>query len=171
MRSKLGAGILAGILAALPYGLILSVATSPMDMGSSESMSMGNSTAMGEREPMLMMVADMVRSDSFAIAWTLLLFGGALMGALFGVLLGSRSAGLPTWLLWGVLYGAVWWMAAGLVLMPIVLGMPAFSPLTTAAMRGGAMVSLGAYLLSGAILGVVFALLRPASRPPLRTTG
>jgi hypothetical protein len=170
MRSKLGAGILAGILAAIPYGLILSIATSPMDMASSESMTMGNSTAMAGR-PMLMMVADMVRSDSLAVAWIVLLLGGALMGALFGVLLGSRPAGFSAWLLRGVLYGAVWWIAAGLVLMPIVLGMPAFTPLTSAAMRGSAMVGLGAYLLSGGILGGAFALLRRASRSSPRTAG
>ena len=169
MRSKLGAGILAGILAALPYGLIMSIVTTPMNMPDQESLTMGGSMAMGGQEPMLMMVADMVRSDSFAVAWTLLLFGGALMGVLFGVLLGRRSTSFPIWLLWGTLYGAAWWIAAGLVLMPIVLGMPAFAPLTTAAMRGGAMVSLGAYLLSGLILGGAFVLLRPASSS-LRTT-
>jgi hypothetical protein len=171
MRSKLGAGILAGILAALPYGLIMSIVTTPMNMPDPESLTMGGSMAMGEQDPMIMMVADMVRSDSVVVAWTLLLLGGALMGVLFGVLLGRRSASLPIWLLWGALYGAAWWIAAGLVLMPIVLGMPAFAPLTTAAMRGGTMVSLGAYLLSGAVLGVAFALLRPASSSSLRTTG
>ena len=169
MRSKLGAGILAGILAALPYGLILSIATSPMDMPGPGSMTMEDSMAMGEREPMIMMVADMVRSDSLAVAWTLLVLGGALMGAFFGVLFGSRPARLPTWLLRGAVYGAAWWVAAGLVLMPVVSGMPAFSPLTTAAMRGGAIVSLGAYVVSGAILGGAFALL--ASRSSPRTTG
>jgi hypothetical protein len=171
MRSKLGAGILAGILAALPYGLIMSIVTTPMNMPDSESLTMGGSMAMGEQDPMIMMVADMVGSDSVVVAWALLLFGGALMGVLFGVLLGRRSASLPIWLLWGALYGAAWWIAAGLVLMPIVLGMPAFAPLTTAAMRSGAMVSLGAYLLSGAVLGGAFALLRPASSSSLRTTG
>ena len=44
--------------------------------------------------------------------------------------------------------------------MPILLGMPAFSPVTAATMRGGATVSLVAYLFSGVILGGVFALLR-----------
>lgn len=160
MRSKLGAGILAGILAALPYGLIMSIVTSPMDMRSPESMTMGGSMAMGDREPMIMMVAHMVRSDSLGVAWIVLLLGGALMGGLFGVLLGNRPARLGAWLVWGGLYGAVWWIAGSLVLMPVVLGMPAFSPLTTATMRGGATVSLLAYLFSGVILGGVFALLR-----------
>jgi hypothetical protein len=134
-------------------------------------MGTGGSTGTGEREPLIMMVADMVGSESLVVAWTLLLFGGALMGVLFGVLLGRRSASLPIWLLWGALYGAAWWIAAGLVLMPVVLGMPAFAPLTTAAMRDGAMVGLGAYLLSGLILGGAFALLRPASPSSPRTTG
>lgn len=166
MRSKLGAGILAGILAALPYGLIMSIVTSPMGMQSPESTAMGGSMAMGDPEPMIMMVAHMVRSDSLAVAWILLLLGGALMGALFGVLLGSRPAGLRAWLVRGALYGAAWWIVASLVLMPVVLGMPAFSPLTTATMRGGATVSLAAYLFSGVILGGLFALLRGRNAVP-----
>ena len=178
MRSKIGAGILAGILAALPYGSILSIATSPMGMGGQESMTSSGSMAMeepaassgsmamAEPEPMLMMVAHMVRSDSLAVAWILLLLGGAVMGALFGILFGSRPARSGGWLARGVVYGGIWWIAAGLVLMPILLGMPAFSPLTDATMRGGAMVGLAAYLLSGAILGFVFALVRGRNAVP-----
>lgn len=168
MRSKLGAGTLAGILAALPYGLIMSIVTSPMGMQSPESMPMGGSMAMGDREPMIMMVAHMVRSDSPAVAWILLVLGGAVMGALFGVLFGSRAARLRAWLVRGALYGAAWWIVGSLVVMPVALGMPAFSPLTTATMRDGAMVSLAGYLLSGGILGGVFALLRGRSAGPGR---
>ena len=166
MRSKLGAGILAGILAALPYGLIMSIVTSQMAMPGPEAMANGGSMAMGDREPMIMMLAHMVRSDSFAVAWILLLLAGALMGALFGVLLGSRPARPRAWLVWGALYGAAWWIAGTLVLMPVVLGMPAFSPLTNASMRGSATVSLVAYLFSGMILGGVYALLRRPSAVP-----
>ncbi|HET6639885.1 MAG TPA: hypothetical protein VFH82_14005 [Gemmatimonadota bacterium] len=163
MRSKLGAGTVAGVLAALPYGLIMSIVTSPMGMGSPDSMTMGGSTAMGEEEPMIVMVARMVGSDSLAVAWILLVLGGAVMGALFGVLFGARAAGLRARLVTGALYGAAWWILGSLVLMPVVLGMPAFSPLTTATMRGGATVGLVAYLISGVILGGVFALLRGRS--------
>ncbi len=166
MRSKLGAGIPAGILAALPYGLIMSIARSPMGMRGMESMATGGSMAMGDREPMIMMVAHMARSDSLAVAWVLLLLGGAAMGALFGVLFGSRPARFSAWLVRGSFYGATWWILASLVLMPLVLDMPAFSPLTTATMRGGAAVGLVAYLISGAILGGVFAFLRGQKTVP-----
>ena len=166
MRSKLGAGILVGILAALPYGLIMSIVTSPMGMRSPESMATGGSMTMGGQEPMIMMVAHMVRSDSLAVAWILLLLAGALMGALFGILFGSRPARPRAWLVWGALYGAAWWIAGTLVLMPVALGMPAFSPLTTASMRDSAMVSLAAYLFSGMILGGAFARLRGPSAAP-----
>ena len=166
MRSKLGGGILVGILAALPYGLIMSIVTSPMGMPGMESMATGSSVAMGDREPMIMMVAHMVRSDSLAVAWILLLLAGALMGVLFGVLLGSRPARPRAWLVLGTLYGAAWWIVGTLVLMPVVLGMPAFSPLTDPSMRGGATVSLAGYLVSGMILGGVYALLRRPSAVP-----
>lgn len=166
MRSKLGAGILAGILAALPYGSIMSIVSSSIGMRSAESMTTGDPMAMGDREPMIMMVAHLVRSDSLVVAWIVLVLGGAGMGALFGILLGGRAARLPAWLVRGTLYSAAWWIVGSLVLMPVALGMPAFSPLTTATMRGGAMVSLVAYLLSGLILGGVFALLRGRSAGP-----
>ena len=166
MRSRVGAGIVAGLLAALPYGLIMSIVTSPMGMRGQESTAMGGSMAMEDREPMILMVADMVESDSLAVAWILLALGGAVMGALFGILLGSNPARPRGWLVRGVLYGAAWWIAGSLVLMPIVLGMPAFSPLTNPSMRGGAVIGLAAYLLSGAILGGLFALLRGRNTVP-----
>ena len=166
MRSKLGTGILAGTVAAIPYGLIMSIVTSPMSMPSPGSMGMGASMTEGDREPMIKMVAHMVRSDNLAVAWIVLLLGGALMGGLFGVLFGNRPARLRAWLVWGGLYGAAWWIAGSLVLMPILLGMPAFSPVTAATMRGSATVSLVAYLFSGVILGGVFALLRDGDAVP-----
>lgn len=154
MRSKLGIGILAGVLATVPYGVIVSFVTAPM-MGEAPG-----SMAMDGAEPMILMVADLVGSDRIAVAWILLLLAGAFMGALFAALFAGRPARGGTWLLRGALYGAAWWIAGGLVLMPVLLGMPAFSPLTSETMRAGAAIGLLAYLISGLVLGGVFASLR-----------
>lgn len=158
MRSKLGIGILAGVLATVPYGAIVSFVTAPM-MGATPG-----SMPMDGAEPMILMVADLVGSDRIAVAWVLLLFAGAFMGALFATLFGGRPARGGTWLLRGALYGAAWWIAGGLVLMPVLLDMPAFSPVMSETMRAGAAVGLVAYLISGLVLGGVFAYLRGRAR-------
>jgi hypothetical protein len=51
----------------------------------------------------------------------------------------------------------VWWILGGLILMPVLLGMPAFAPLMMPPMRMVAMGSLIGHLLFGLILGGAFA--------------
>jgi uncharacterized membrane protein YagU involved in acid resistance len=61
---------------------------------------------------------------------------------------------------WGALYGFAWWMLGGLILMPVLLGMPAFAPLMMEPMRPVAMGSLIGHLIYGVILGGGLAMLR-----------
>lgn len=160
MRSKTGAGVVAGLLAGLVYGIVMQVVTVPMAGGGPMPMSGG------DRIPMMTMVAQVVRSDSLAVGWVFLLIMGMVMGAIFAWVLGDRAARIGGGLTWGLLYGAFWWVLGTLILMPILLGMSAFAPLTMAPMRTGAAWSLAAYLLCGLILGAVFAGLyrgRPAA--------
>ncbi len=187
MRSKLRAGALAGLLAGVLYGVIMQATTSPMPTGGetrattssmpatgsepqrvAPSMSTGGDQSQGTTpppamdggKPLIMMVAKVVRSESLAVAWIVLLLVGVVMGCLFGVVLGDRISSVGEGLGWGALYGVFWWVPGTLVLMPILLGMSAFAPLTMAPMRFGAMVSLLGYLLGGLLLGAVFAALR-----------
>lgn len=143
MRSKVSAGALAGLAAGLLYATIMHVTTAPM--------------AMGDRRRLIMMVADVVRSDSLTVGWVVLLATGVILGGLFGATLGARASGVGSGMGWGALYGIFWWVVGTLVLMPVLLGMPAFAPLTMAPMRFGAAVGLAAYLLSGLLLGGLFA--------------
>lgn len=158
MRSKTGAGVVAGLLAGLVYGTVMQMVTMPMPAGEMP-MSGGGGMPMsgGDRMPMMAMVAQVIRSDSLAVGWIFLLVMGMAMGAIFAWVLGDRAARIGGGLAWGALYGVFWWVLGALILMPILLGMSAFAPLTMAPMRPGAMWSLGAYLLSGPILGAVFA--------------
>jgi hypothetical protein len=156
MRSKIGAGVVAGLLAGLGFGIMMQMMTTPMPMGG--------------RMPMMAMVAQVVRSDSITVGWMFLLLNGVVMGGIFGYVLGGRAARIGGGLAWGALYGLFWWVLGGLILMPILLGMGAFAPLTMAPMRPGAMGSLVAYLLCGLILGGVFAGLyrrEPAASQPV----
>src|SRR5918995_1886667 len=114
MRSNTSAGIVAGLVGGLAFRGMMQVMTAP--------------TPDGGRMPMMAMVAQVVRSDSLAVGWIYHLFNSALIGALFGWLLGERVAGrLAPGAGWGALYGFGWWILGGLILMPILLGMPAFA--------------------------------------------
>ena len=57
---------------------------------------------------------------------------------------------------WGAAYGFVWWILGGLIVMPVLLGMPAFGPLMMPQMRMVAMGSLIGHLVYGLILGGAF---------------
>lgn len=143
MRSKTGAGIVAGLLAGVVFGVMMHVISTPMPMGG--------------RMPMMMMMARVVRSESLVAGWIYLLVNSVVMGGIFGLLLGDRAARIGGGLAWGALYGILLWVLGALVLMPLLLGMEAFAPLTMAPMRPGTLASLGAHVLSGLILGGVFA--------------
>ncbi|MGH7570657.1 MAG: hypothetical protein ACREMK_02300 [Gemmatimonadota bacterium] len=168
MRSKTGAGVVAGLLAGLVYGIVMQMVTVPASSGAGMPMGEGGMPMSGGgRMPMMAMVAQVVRSDSLVVGWVLLLVMGMVMGAIFAWVLGDRAARIGGGLTWGVLYGIFWWLLGTLILMPILLGMSAFAPLTMASMRPGALWSLAAYLLCGLILGAVFAgLYRGESAPP-----
>ncbi len=107
----------------------------------------------GGRVPMMAMVAQIVKSDSLAVGWLYHLFNSAVIGGIFGLLVGNRTLTYGTALQWGALYGVGWWILGGLVLMPLLLGMPAFAPLMMEPMRPVAMGSLMGHVVYGLIQG------------------
>jgi hypothetical protein len=139
MRSKAGAGMIAGLLAGVVFGIMMQMMNAP--------------TPDGKQIPMMQMVAMVVRSDSLAVGWLYHLFNSTVIGGLFGWLFGSKFAGYGAGLLWGAIYGFIWWILGGLVLMPVFLGMPAFAPLMMAPMRIVAIGSLIGHIIFGLILG------------------
>jgi uncharacterized membrane protein YagU involved in acid resistance len=146
MRISVAAGVLAGLVAGVVFGIMMQMMNAP--------------TPDGRQVPMMMMVAMVVKSESLAVGWLYHLFNSAVIGAIFGWLLGSRSQRFTAGLGWGALYGFVWWILGGLILMPLFLGMPAFAPLMMAPMRAVAMGSLVGHLIYGVILGGGFAMLK-----------
>jgi hypothetical protein len=151
MRSPLTAGSLAGIIAGLAFGLMMQVMKAP-------------SPADGQ-VPMMMLVARVLRSDSLAAGWFYHLFNSAVIGGLFGLLFGDRVGRIGRASTLGALYGTLWWVLGGLVLMPVLLGMPAFSPLTMAMMRPVALGSFLGHLLFGALLGAGTSVLLRSGEP------
>ena len=110
--------------------------------------------------PIMAMIGQIVGSPTVAAGWVYHLFNSAVIGAIFGWLFGDRVHSYGSGLGWGAAYGFAWWILGGLVLMPILLGMPAFAPLMMPPMRMVAMGSLVGHLIYGLILGGTFARLR-----------
>ena len=147
MRNNILAGVVAGLVAGVVFGIMMQMMSAP--------------TPDGRMVPMMLMVAQVVRSDSLAVGWLYHLFNSAVIGGIFGWILGSRTAGRPGASAgWGIVYGFAWWILGGLILMPVFLGMPAFAPLKMAPMRPVAMGSLMGHLIFGLILGILFGWLR-----------
>lgn len=151
MSSKLLTGIIAGLIAGVVFGIMMTMMTAP--------------TPTGEAMPMMVMVAIVVGSTSVVVGWLYHLFNSAVIGGVFGLLLGDRVHGYTTGLGWGALYGFVWWILGGLILMPVLLGMAAFAPLMMAPMRMVAIGSLVGHLVFGLILGGAYMRLHHESTP------
>ncbi len=156
MRSNLTAGIIAGLIAGVVFGIMMTVMHAPTPDGGSM--------------PLMGMVAKVVGSTSLAVGWIYHLVNSAVIGGLFGWILGSRIGGYGSAAGWGAGYGMVWWILGGLILMPMFLGMPAFAPLQMPMMRPVAFASLMGHVIFGVILGAAFVPLRgTAPHTPLGT--
>ena len=149
MSSRIGASIAAGLVAGVVFGMMMHMMTAPTPDGGSM--------------PVIAMVGQIIGSPTVAAGWAYHLFNSAIIGAIFGWLLGNRVRGYASALGWGAAYGFAWWIVGGLVLMPMLLGMPAFAPLTMPPMRMVAIGSLVGHLIYGLILGGVFAWLHEAA--------
>src|SRR5919108_6165840 len=121
MTGRFSASIVAGLIAGVVFGLMMQMMTAP--------------TPDGGRMVVLAMVGQIVGSPSVGVGWVYHLFNSAVIGAIFGWLFGSRVHGYRTGLGWGAAYGFAWWILGGLVLMPVLLGMPAFAPVTMPEMQ------------------------------------
>lgn len=142
MGSRLTASIVAGLAGGVVFGVMMHIMMAP--------------TPGGGQMPVIAMVGQIVGSPSVAVGWVYHLFNSAVIGAIFGWLLGPRVRGYGSGLGWGAAYGFVWWILGGLILMPVLLGMPAFAPLLMPEMQMVAVGSLVGHLIYGLILGGVF---------------
>ncbi len=102
------------------------------------------------------MIAMLVGSSSIAVAWVTHLAVSMVLGLGFAITLGrsARTTGAAAGL--GAVYGMVWWVLGGLVLMPLRLGMPTFH------FDDMAWQSLMGHMVFGILLGLAF---RQIARP------
>lgn len=140
---RISASAVAGIIAGLVFGVMMHMMSAP--------------TPDGGEVPVIAMIGQIIAgSPDVATGWLYHLFNSAVIGALFGWLLGTRIHGYASGVSWGAAYGFAWWILGGLILMPVFLGMPAFAPLMMPEMQMVAMGSLVGHLIYGVILGGLF---------------
>ena len=151
MRSDIGNGIIAGLVGGIVFGIMMQTMNAP--------------TPQGGEMPMMAMVAMVLGSMSVFVGWLYHLFNSAVIGAIFGWVLGARAQSFVAGLGWGAVYGFVWWIVGALILMPVFLGMPPFAPLLMAPMRPVAMGSFVGHLIYGIILGGGFVMLKRRISP------
>lgn len=150
MRSNLWAGVLSGLAAGLAFGLLMQKLPVVLPDGREASM--------------LAMVGSIVGNAAAPAGWTYHLFNSAVIGGIFGVLLGRWDlADASSALTVGVIYGVAWWILGGLILMPLFMGLPPFSPLEgPLAVAAGSLVG---HLIFGLVLGGSFLGLKKWRRP------
>lgn len=142
MNSRIGASIVAGVIAGVVFGVMMQMMTAP--------------TPDGGRMAVLAMVGQIVGSPTVTAGWLYHLFNSAVIGAIFGWLVAPRVRGYGSAFGWGAAYGFAWWIVGGLILMPLLLGMPAFAPLMMPPMQMVAAGSLVGHLIYGLILGGLY---------------
>lgn len=153
MQTRIVTAVVGGLIAGVVFGVMMQMMTAP--------------TPEGDQVPMMAMVAKVVGSESLVVGWLYHLFNSAIIGAIFGWLLGGRIAGYGSAFGWGALYGFAWWILGGLILMPMLLGMDPFAPLAMEPMRPVAVGSLVGHLIYGLILGGSYVLLHRSAFPTL----
>jgi uncharacterized membrane protein YagU involved in acid resistance len=146
--STLGAArsILAGVGAGLAGGIVFGAMMTMMNAPTPDGGSM----------PMMGMVGKIVGSPTLPAGWLYHLFNSAIIGAVFGWLLGGRVVSYSSGAVWGALYGAIWWVLGGLILMPLLLGMPPLAPFIMPGMLMVGMGSLIGHLVYGVLTGLAF---------------
>lgn len=142
MQQRIAAAAGSGLIAGVVFGAMMHMMTAP--------------TPDGAGMPVIAMVGQIVGSPSVGVGWIYHLFNSLVIGAIFGWVLGTRVYAYGSGVGWGVAYGFVWWILGGLILMPVLLGMPAFAPLMMPEMQMVALGSLIGHVIYGALLGALF---------------
>lgn len=152
-RTSVAAGAAAGLAGGILSGVLLHV-THML-------------TPEGVEGPAMGLVEGAVHTAREPLAWAGYLVFAALIGAGFGWLLRRQEVSEGFGLVWGVLYGAFWWIVSGLVLIPALYGVGPMTPAAVNVIRNASLPWFAAMLLDGAVLGGLFALL--VHRRPPRT--
>ncbi len=157
MRTAVGAGVVAGLVAGTLWGGLLQVMWVPGPAG--------------EQLPMMAFVAAAVGSQRAAAGWAAHLALSVLLGAAFALLLGERGRRQAHAVGWGIACGLVLWLVGWLVLMPVRLGLPPLAPLRSLETVPNVIGGLLGHVVYGSVLGGGIAWLRRERRTSTEAPG
>ena len=116
---------------------------------------MARMTSFGRARALSMVAA----AGAYALALPPFDHAGLAWLTLVPLLLVVRTASPRRAFAWGALYGAFWWIASGLVLIPALRGIAPFTPAAVDVVRVASFPWLAAMIVNGLVLGGVFATL------------
>jgi hypothetical protein len=157
MRTAIGAGVVAGLVAGVLWGGLLQVMWVPGPAG--------------QQVPMMTFVAAAVGSERAAVGWGAHLALSVLLGAAFALLLGERGRRPADAVGCGLAWGLVLWLAGWLVLMPVRLGLPPLAPLRSLETLPEVIGALLGHVVFGSVLGGGIAWLRRERRAAAEAPG
>lgn len=103
---------------------------------------------------MLPMVGMLVGTDTVLVGFVVHMVISVIIGAAFGFLAGFvKVTSYQQGALWGLGYGALWWVLGPLMLMPLMMGM---GLMFHAALDPGRLMSLGGHLVYGLVAGLAY---------------
>jgi hypothetical protein len=133
---RIGSGVVAGLAGGVVFGIIMHATGA------------------------LVMVARLVDGQSVLVGWAVHLAISAFVGITFAVLMGEASRVLAVSVVFGAVYGWLWWVLGGLTLMPLRLSMGLF------VFNADAWKSLAGHVAYGLVLGTTYGLVNPARAAP-----
>jgi uncharacterized membrane protein YagU involved in acid resistance len=125
----LGAGIIAGVAFAVYVALI------------------------GMFSKMMVMISKLIGIESVGAGVVLHLVFSAIIGLIYAAIFGSLVTTKAKSVVWGLIYGLIWWVLGPLIIMPSLLGMGL--QLTGEGVKM-ALPSLWGHLIYGLVLGLVY---------------
>src|SRR4051812_19330546 len=127
-------GAVSGVMGGILFGLLLT-ATIPGSMASMGAIIAIQNTAGG---------------------WVYHLFNSAVIGGIFGLVLGSLPRSALSSVVWGAVYGLAWWVLGGLILMPLMMGFAS----RVLYLSSTSLIGLAGHLIFGITAGTGYFLLK-----------
>lgn len=100
---------------------------------------------------MLPVIAGLAGSSSPVVGFMIHMLISVFIGATFGLFFGGASSTYPRALIFGIVYGMVWWVLGPLVIMPTMMGM---GPQFGTAFSGSSLMSLMGHMIYGGVAGL-----------------